>query len=248
MRLLLTLSNTQALRNEIMPHLITLFQNYFSVTLTEEAGSVQKVLGEIDSYLFQSYVSPIAKRLEGRVRKGITAPDWEPTQPRPTDARPYVYDILLDMVIVHTEVSTTAQPLTTTILKYLLEQISFTLIDCFKRRSRYNLPSVMQATLDVEFLAQTLSMYTTEKATETQGAIYVALDERTDNEARLRLQEELSVLRSILKKLRDNTRAELYVEPVPALVLYANHLDVVHASSDYGLVHLLARDPTLGRS
>ena len=66
----------------------------------------------------------------------------------------------------------------------------------------------MQATLDVEFLAQTLSQYTTERAGEIQSQIYLALDERTDDEARKRLQGELPGMRGVLKRLREGTRGE----------------------------------------
>ena len=66
----------------------------------------------------------------------------------------------------------------------------------------------MQATLDVEFIAQTLAQYTTEKASDTQSQIYLALDRGTDNEARMRLQDELPDMRATLKRLREGTRAE----------------------------------------
>jgi exocyst complex component 2 len=116
--------------------------------------------------------------------------------------------VLLQLVLVHTEVSTTATPLTAPILKHLLEQVSLFLIDAFKSRPQYSLAALRQATLDVEFLAQTMNNYTTDKASETQNAIYVALDERTDNEARVQLQGELQEMRSALKKLREKTRTE----------------------------------------
>lgn len=66
----------------------------------------------------------------------------------------------------------------------------------------------MQATLDVEFVAQTLSQYTTDKASELQSQIYQELDGRTDNDARARLQSELPEMRSILKKLREASKSE----------------------------------------
>ena len=65
----------------------------------------------------------------------------------------------------------------------------------------------MQATLDVEFVAQTLSHYTTDRASELQSQIYQELDGRTDNDARARLQSELPEMRSVLKKLRVSDRA-----------------------------------------
>lgn len=70
------------------------------------------------------------------------------------------------------------------------------------------LPGLMQATLDVEFVAQTMSMYTSPKAGETQSEIYVQLDHRTSPEASKKLQGELPAMKQILKRLRDGTRSE----------------------------------------
>jgi exocyst complex component 2 len=192
-----------------MPHLIAMFETNFSVKLTDESNSIREVLGQIDTILFRAYVDPISMHLDTLVREGISSPSWVPKTSRPLDARTYVYNVLIALVLVHTEAYTTATPLTAPILKHLLESLSNSLINTFKQRPKYNLPSLMQATLDVEFLAQTLNNYTTDKASNTQSAIYVALDERTDNDARLKLQQELQEMRSILKKLREGTRTEL---------------------------------------
>lgn len=66
----------------------------------------------------------------------------------------------------------------------------------------------MQATLDVEFVAQTLSHYTTDRASELQSLVYQELDARTDNEARTRLQNELPEMRAVLKRLREASKSE----------------------------------------
>ncbi|KAK7705436.1 Exocyst complex component S5 [Botryosphaeria dothidea] len=207
-RILLTLSNLQALRTDLIPQLISQYEQHFSVKL-EEGAKIDDALSQIYARLFQSYTSPISTKLAAIIKHGIAAPDWEPDTNRPADARAYVYDVLLELVVVHTQVSTTAAPLTSQILKYLLEQVSKHLIENFKARPRYSLAALMQATLDVEFLAQTLGNYTTDKASEIQSAIYLALDERTDNDARVKLQTELGELRVILKKLREATKSEL---------------------------------------
>lgn len=207
-RILLTLSNLQALRTDLIPQLIAQYEQHFSVKL-EEGAKIDDALSQIYARLFQSYTSPISNKLAAVIKAGITAPEWEPDTDRPGDARAYVYDVLLELVVVHTQVSTTAAPLTSQILKYLLEQVSKHLIESFKARPRYTLAALMQATLDVEFLAQTLGNYTTDKASEIQSAIYLALDERTDNDARVKLQTELGELRVILKKLREATKSEL---------------------------------------
>jgi exocyst complex component 2 len=66
----------------------------------------------------------------------------------------------------------------------------------------------MQATLDTEFIAQGLSHYATDEAAKIQNQIYLELDQRTNNDARARLQAELGEMRGVLKRLREGTRGE----------------------------------------
>jgi exocyst complex component 2 len=210
MRILITLSNVQNLRNDIIPHLVTQFETNFSVQLTDESKSIQEELSKIDTDLFRFYTEPVTKTLGRIIKEGITSASWLPSGPdaRREDARPYVYSVLLELVLVHTEVSTTANPLTAPILKHLLEQSSIALLAAFQTRPQYSLAALQQATLDVEFLAQTMNNYTTEKAGETQNRIYVELDKRADIESRTRLQGELKEMREALKRLRERSRVE----------------------------------------
>lgn len=208
--MLLTLSNLQSLRAEVVPGLNTQFENAFSVKLTDEEKKIRDVLGQIDARLFQSYTKPYIEALRSGIRRGVTAEDWAPPSAtdRPREVKPYVYEALLNLVLVHSQVSTTAATLTSQVLSYLLEQSSKELLDAFKARARYNLSALMQATLDVEFVAQTLSQYMTEKSSEVQTQIYQELDSRTDNDARTRLQSELPEMRAALKRLREASKSE----------------------------------------
>jgi len=207
--MLLTLSNLQALRVDVVPNLTTQFENAFSVKLTDETKTIRDVLGQIDARLFQSYTRPAVETLRGIIRQGIAAPDWAPApNEKPIEIRPYVYEALLSLVLVHTQVSTTASSLTSQVLSFLLEQTSRELLEAFKLRQRYSLSALMQATLDVEFVAQTLSQYTSDRASEMQSQIYQELDKGTDNEARTKLQSELPEMRAVLKRLREGSRSE----------------------------------------
>ncbi|KAF2450178.1 hypothetical protein P171DRAFT_377096 [Karstenula rhodostoma CBS 690.94] len=214
-RLLLTLSNMTSFQTEITPQLITLFQNLFSVSLTDESKKIDGVLSQLDAQLFKSYNQPHAARIAGTIEQGIFSPSWAPpSAPGKSVAdrqpSPYVFAILLSLVLVHTEVSTTSPPLTARILRALFEATTTALIKTFNdpRLSNINLQALMQATLDVEFMAQTLASYTTEAASATQTEMYQVLDGKTDNEARVRLQGELGNLRGTLKALREGTRVE----------------------------------------
>ena len=213
-RLLLTLSNLKALRNEHVPQLVQLFESSFSVKLTDEAKTIRDVFGQIDAKLFHSYTQPTIERLTQLIKEGIAAPDWAPTSGRPDQVRPYVYSAMMILVMVHTEVSTTvsatgsSSSLLGEILSYCLEKVSQALLDGFKERkpNMYNLPALMQATLDTEYIAQTMSQYATSKAGQIQGDIYKELDKRSANDARARLQLELGEMKVVLKKLREQSR------------------------------------------
>lgn len=178
--------------------------------MTDEEKKIKDVLGQIDARLFQSYTRPYIESLRNCIRQGITAADWAPADAndKPKEVRPYVYEALLSLVLVHSQVSTTAASLTSQVLSYLLEQASKELLEAFKSRPKYNLSALMQATIDVEFVAQTLTQYMTERSSETQTLIYQELDTRTDNDARAKLQSELSEMRSVLKKLREASKSE----------------------------------------
>ncbi|KAI9684400.1 MAG: hypothetical protein M1829_002210 [Trizodia sp. TS-e1964] len=208
-RMLLTLSNLQVLRTEVVPQLIAQFENSFSVKLTDESKAIRDVLGQIDARLFQTYVAPSISTISHIVRAGILSPAWEPSTPRPSEVRPYIYSLLLTLVVIHTQVSTTAASLTPQILSYLLEKTSQTLLNTFKERGNFSLAALMQATLDVEFVAQTLLQYTTEKASKLQNEIYVEIDRGTGDDARVRLQKELPEMRVILKGLREKSKSML---------------------------------------
>lgn len=204
--------------------MIANFETAFSVKLTEEGKTVRDVLSQIEDRLFQSYTKPTITALNDTIAAGIAAPDWVPSTDRPDQVRPYVYNTMLTLVLVHTEISTTipssvstspsrASPnapssLLATVITHLLVQVSTSLLTAFRSRPSFSLAALMQATLDTEFIAQTLSQYSTDEASTIQSQIYVELDRRTTNEARTKLQAELGEMRVVLKRLRDRTKGE----------------------------------------
>lgn len=214
-RLLLTLSNMSAFQTDITPQLLSLFETLFSVQLTDETNRIRDVLSQLDTQLFKSYTKPHAAKINATIETGIFSPSWAPPPEAgkgvaDRDPSPYVFTVLLDLVIVHTESSTTSHPLTPRILRSLFESTTNSLINTFRsdRLTSITLPQLMQATLDVEFMAQTLASFTTDAASQIQTDIYQVLDAKTDNAARVRLQDELGSLRSTLKRLREGTKVQ----------------------------------------
>ena len=178
------------------------------ITLSEDTAKIYDALSQIDAGIFQAYIQPIVENLDAIVHDGVSSPSWIPSSVRPTDVKPYVHEALLLLVYVHTEVSTTAASLTSRVLSYLLEQLSKSLLEAFKSRPKYTQPALMQATIDVEFIAQTLSQYTTDLAAQIQSQVYHELDQNAYSDAMKRMQNELGEMKAILKGLKESTRNE----------------------------------------
>ena len=204
-------------QSEITPHLLSLFETLFSVQLTDETSRIRDVLSQLDTQLFASYTKPHALQIHAWIENGIFSASWAEGARKggrvsDLDPSPYVSTVLLHLVTIHSLTSTTSpgSPLTPRILKALFEATTMALIRTFSspRLPSISLPQLMQATLDVEFISQTLASYTTDQASQTQTDIYQVLDQKTDNAARMALQDELGGLRVGLKRLREGTRGQ----------------------------------------
>lgn len=208
-RMLLTLSNLAALHSDVVPALISKFEDAFSVKLTDESKTITDVLGQIDSKLFLSFVRPALTKMQNMIYNGIASPTWAPAPgQKPTEPKPYVHDVLLQLVSIHTQVSTTAPSLLQKVLSWFLEELTIAMSVGFSRRPNYTLADIMQATLDLEFMSQVLVQYTSEKETELTSGVYAMMDERTDDQSRTGLQMELGGLKGHLKVVRERTKGE----------------------------------------
>ena len=127
-----------AFQSEITPQLLTLFETLFSVQLTDETNRIRDVLSQLDLQLFRSYTKPHATKIHNTIESGIFSPFWAPIPSSSSksvadrDPSPYVFSVLLDLVIVHTESSTTSAPLTPRILRSLFESTTASLISTFR--------------------------------------------------------------------------------------------------------------------
>ncbi|KAF3918702.1 hypothetical protein AA313_de0207881 [Arthrobotrys entomopaga] len=208
-RMLLTLSNLQEIRTQAVPQLLEQFETAFGIPLTEDTNAVKEKLANIDSQLFEAYTKSRVEALYKTIRDGLMSEDWIP-ETKAAAVTPYIHEALLQIVLVHSQVVTTAPTLLQRIISFMLESFSGSMLRTFRSHptQKFGLPALLQATLDVEFVNQTLGQFVTKRAQELQSEIYVELDKRSDGPSRAALHKELADLRNVLMGLRRNTRAE----------------------------------------
>ncbi|KAL0576081.1 Exocyst complex component S5 [Marasmius crinis-equi] len=119
--------------------------------------------------------------------------------------RPYMYETLMYLVGVHAQVSSAAEGLLERTLKFLAEELADEALRCFKQVKRFGMGGMLRATLEIEFMHQTLGKYVTPSAAKTLSDLYNKISQAY---ARRPGDENLQMnLDGVKKTLADTRRA-----------------------------------------
>ncbi|KAG2003313.1 hypothetical protein CC2G_003924 [Coprinopsis cinerea AmutBmut pab1-1] len=209
-RMLIVVSNFGHMANSFIPSMLNQLEGAFNVSLLEDRQTLNTVIKELDKTLFESYVNPKAKAVKNALRSGILDPqmDWYDT-PQPKEIRPYVFETLMYLVDVHAQVCEAAEPLLPRTLNLLVEELASEALHCFRQVKRFGMGGMLRATLEIEFMHQTLGRYVTPHAAETLSELYNKISQayarRPGDE---NLQASLDGVKKILAETRRATGVE----------------------------------------
>ncbi|EED84825.1 predicted protein [Postia placenta Mad-698-R] len=210
-RVLLVVANIDRLKRSLIPSMAGELGTALGISIEEDQRTLMTIVQELDNTLFESYIKPKAAVLMGMMRDGVLDPemDWyETPQPRGcllAEIRPYVYEILMFLVGVHAQVSAVAAPLLERTLNALVEDVAEEALRCFRQVKRFGMGGMLRATLEIEFLHQTLSRYVTSSADQTLSDLYTKISQAY---ARRPGDENLQThLDGVKKTLADTRRA-----------------------------------------
>jgi len=133
--------------------------------------------------------------------------DWLET-PRPTEVRQYIFNMLLSMVQVHAKVSAVSKALLERTMTALVGDITTEALKCFKQIRKFGMGGMLRATLEIEFMHQTLQQYVTPTAANTFTEIYTTISdsyERRSDNAQQNLQAQLDGVKKTLAEARRAT-------------------------------------------
>ncbi|KAI0702034.1 exocyst complex component Sec5-domain-containing protein [Cerioporus squamosus] len=177
-RVLLVVSNFGHLMRVLIPSMTTELETSLNISIENEKQTLMTVVQELDKTLFESYFKPKSAALTAIVRNGILDPqmDWYET-PQPKEIRPYIYETLMYLVGVHAQVSAAAAPLLERTLNALVEDVAEEALRCFRQVKRFGMGGMLRATLEIEFMHQTLSRYITKSAEKTLSELYTKISQ-----------------------------------------------------------------------
>ncbi|EGO29432.1 hypothetical protein SERLADRAFT_445247 [Serpula lacrymans var. lacrymans S7.9] len=205
-RLLLVISNFSTLLTALIPNMINQLENAFGINVEDDRQTLMKVVRELDKTLFESYVKPKSERAMRILRGGILGSkmDWYDT-PQPSEIRPYMYEALMYLVEIHAQVSRTAEGLLERTFHSLVDDLAEEALNSFRQVKRFGMGGMLRATLEIEFMHQTLARYVTPAAAKNLSELYNKISQAY---ARRPGDENLqSNLDSVKKTLAESRRA-----------------------------------------
>lgn len=124
-----------------------------------------------------------------------------------TEVHPYVYEALMTLVMVHSQVSSVTKHLVHRAVSALLENMANDCLESFRQVERFGMGGMLQATLEIEFMHQTLQQYVTPAASETLQLIYQSIEQSYDAQQQNagELQAELNHVKDLLVFSRKST-------------------------------------------
>ncbi|KIM53074.1 hypothetical protein SCLCIDRAFT_32138 [Scleroderma citrinum Foug A] len=169
-RLLLVLSNFAYLSTTLIPNMMSQLEKAYGLRVLQ---TLMKVVQELDKTLFDGYVKPKSAVVTSILKEGILDPamDWYDT-PHPTEIRPYMYKVLMTIVGIHAQISHVAEGLLERVLHALVEDAAEEAFRSFRQVKRFGMGGMLRATLEIEFMHQTLARYVTPSAAKTLSELY----------------------------------------------------------------------------
>lgn len=113
----------------------------------------------------------------------------------------------MTLVMVHSQVSSVTKHLVHRAVSALLENMANDCLESFRQVERFGMGGMLQATLEIEFMHQTLQQYVTPAASETLQLIYQSIEQSYDAQQQNagELQAELNHVKDLLVFSRKST-------------------------------------------
>lgn len=172
-RLLLVISNFSHLSGSLIPSILSQLENALGISVEDDRKTLMKAVTALDKTLFDGYVKPKAAAVAVILREGILDKemDWYET-PQPTEIRPYMYKALMGLVEIHAQISRVSENLLERGMYALVENVAQDALLSFKQVKRFGMGGMLRATLEIEFMHQTLARYVSPPAAKTLSELY----------------------------------------------------------------------------
>lgn len=212
-RVLLSASNLSHLRLHVIGAWVKQFEDAYHVNLQPQLSALLATCNELDTALLGDSVRRHGDMVRKVISDGIlhSGIQWAQLE-RPTGVNPFVYHALLLLVQVHAQIRATVPALVGRVIGALVEVLAEAVLQSYSAVPTFNLGGMLQATLEIEFVHQTLSYHVSPRAEATLKKVYETISERYASQRRggsdAMLAQELEGVKQTLIASRKATALE----------------------------------------
>lgn len=209
-RLLYILSAFHYQRKKAVPAIMNLAARLLGPEAAGDETQLEDARARLELRVFDMCVSLRADAMckiltDAILHSGI---DWL-TCPAPTEVRGYMHRIILQLVEAHARVSNVNPILVNKILQALVSRLAQSALEAFKIIKRFGTGGMLTATVEIEYLQQSVEAYLSRSAKEAFGQTYEIISRGLrSNETPEALQRELASLQTIIRDTRRVTAIE----------------------------------------
>ncbi|WVR08462.1 hypothetical protein IAU60_005517 [Kwoniella sp. DSM 27419] len=209
-RLLVTLAQFDQLKRTGLEQLCTRVSKLLDVDMSKDQALLLEVVENMDDMIFKDLIRRRSEPLVSIIQDGIlrSGIDWLNTA-KPTEVRPYMHKAILLLVEAHSKVGDIAPDLVPRVLEALVNGITQVALSSFQQIPKFGTGGMLMATLEIEFLHQSVNAHVSSEANETLSKIYDTISQAyrrqksTDD-----FNRELDGLRKLLSSSRKATGME----------------------------------------
>ncbi|WWC92087.1 uncharacterized protein L201_007041 [Kwoniella dendrophila CBS 6074] len=210
-RLLITLAQFDLLKRTKLTLLCNKISNLLDTDLSKDENLLMEVIENMDEMILKDLIrkrsEPLIKIIEnGILGSGI---DWLNTS-KPTEVRPYMHKAILLLVEAHSRIGDISPNLIQRVIEALVNRITDVALLSFQKIPKFGTGGMLTATLEIEFLHQSVNNFVSPKSNETLSKIYDTISQayRRQKINDDSFNKELEGLKKLLNQSRKNTGME----------------------------------------
>ncbi|KAG8251773.1 Exocyst complex component 2 [Homalodisca vitripennis] len=164
-RLLATLSNCRYSAAVVLPRLSELLARHGYPPLEEPLSSARLQLEALERRIIDTYLEHKSDPLVGTIEPSMYLGRWDwDTNHTPTDLRPYVKEVIANLIAVHAEVNRLCPELVIRVLSQITETVAEELSRLMSCVTKFSSAGSQQARIDITALQRCLKPFTQHRA------------------------------------------------------------------------------------
>ncbi|KAI8922608.1 exocyst complex component Sec5-domain-containing protein [Entophlyctis helioformis] len=181
-RCFVVLGNLAYMKGVSIRNLSALFETKMQVQASSDIKNLYDTVDYLDNLLIQNYVRRQTMTLQKLLQSGIlfSGLDWASVG-KPQDVRQYCYRILLHLVLVHASISDVSKLLVRRVMTEMLHSLAGGLLMAYRSVDKFSTGGMLQATVETEFLYDTLKTYETQQTASLIAMVYDSIERSTIN-------------------------------------------------------------------